>query len=198
MTKTSTLPAPRSGLLAKTRPSRPPEQKPTTPIALADARAGAQEFEAALQVADGLGVGAGVKGVAGAVHVRVLDHGQEPVAAVEGGDDGGVAQGGVTAGHVLHVLFVAVDAVDEEQAGVRAVLRWAGDVGRHRVAVVAADGHVVGGYVSRVVHQAGRQRSGYHGRCVLVPSRTANGARAGWGAFYGAGGWVATGGLSEL
>ena len=110
--------------------------------------------EATLQVANCLDVGAGVEGVAGQVHVRMFHDRQEAVAAVEGGDDGGIAKCGVAAGHVLHVLLVAMDAVDEEQSGVRAAHRRPGDVGGHRVAVVAGDSDVVGSYVGRMVDQS--------------------------------------------
>ena len=55
----------------------------------------------------------------------------------------------------------------------RPTLGGPGDVGRDRVAVVAADGDVVGSYVSRVVDQAGRHCSGDQGLCVLEPLRTA-------------------------
>ena len=128
--------------------------------AVVDVGTGSQKVETALQVADSLGVGPGVECITREVEVGVFHDSEEPLAAVQGGDDGRIAQGGVAASHVLHVLFVAVDAVDEEQAGVGAALRWPGHVGGHRVAVVAADGCVVGDYVSRVVDQTWGHCSG--------------------------------------
>ena len=128
--------------------------------AVVDVGAGPQEVEAAVQVADGLGVGAGIQGVAGRGHVLLFHHRQESVAAVQGGNDGSVAQSSVATGHVLHVLLVAVDAVDEEQAGMRAAFAGPGHVGRHGIAVVAFYDGVVGGYVRWMIDRAGRQNSG--------------------------------------
>ena len=160
MTKTSTLPAPKFRAAGEDQ-SQPPARAETDDAdAVVDVGAGPQEAEAALQVADGLGVGAGVESVAGPGHVGMFHHGQEPVAAVQGRDDGGIAQGGVAAGHVLHVFFVAVDAVYQEQPRIRAALGGPGNIRRHRVVVVAVDGDVVGDYVCRVVDHAGRQDSG--------------------------------------
>ena len=86
--------------------------------ALIDEGCRPQEIECALKVAVGLGIGAVAQPFPGLADVLFLDHGGEIVTAVKGGQDGGIAVDGKAAGDILEVFLIAVDAVDDDDAGV--------------------------------------------------------------------------------
>ena len=115
-----------------------------------------------------MGIGAVAEPFSGLADVLFLDDGGELVAAVEGGQDGGIAVDGKAAGDILEVFLIAMDAVDDDDTGVLLFIGGASHVGRDRVAVIAGVGDLVALHVGEGVDGSRRGNLAGHDCLLLV------------------------------
>src|SRR5262245_13694740 len=96
------------------------------------------------------------------LQVLLFHHREELLPTIQGREYGDVAVDGEASGDVLHVLFVTVNTVHDDETGMAARRGGARYVGRHQGLIVAWILDLMGSYVGQGIDRTGRQNCTRH------------------------------------